>query len=195
MTSQRTNKVFAVVLAAGSASRFGSSKQLAKLDGVALVQRAFSVATQACANNTVLVVGHDWQAVSEACNQAPGLLVVNDHYADGLGSSIAQAVRSIRHEAAAIIILLADQVLVTGEHLAALLQTWSGDDDEIVATEFAGASGPPVLFPRACFDDLAVLEGDAGGRHLLSDPRFQVKSLPFEAAAIDIDTPDDLQNL
>jgi len=186
------NSVYAVVLAAGSATRFGSSKQLAEVDCVTLVQRALNVANAACTNNVLLVVGHDRQAVTEACDPMPGFIIVNDHYSEGLSTSISQAVRSIRHQASAIIILLADQVLVTEEHVRALVDAWSGADDEIVATESNGRCGPPALFSRSCFDDLVALQGDAGGRELLSDERFRVKRIRFEPAAVDIDTPEDL---
>ncbi len=187
--------VFAVVLAAGSSSRFGSTKQLAEINGTPLVQQALNLAIEVCGDKTVLVVGHDWKAVTEACGPSPGFLIVNDHYADGLGTSIAQAVRSIQHQARAVIVLLTDQALVTAAHVQALHDAWSGADDEIVATAFSKTAGPPVLFPRACFADLAILHGDAGGRHLLDDKRFRVKKIVFESAAVDIDPPEDLANL
>jgi molybdenum cofactor cytidylyltransferase len=192
--SKSTRKsVFAAVLAAGASSRFGSSKQLAEINGVSLVRQALDSAVAACGANTVLVVGHDWKAVSAMCTASPGFLIVNNNYSDGLGTSVAQAVRSIQHAADAIIVMLADQALVTAEHVQAITAAWCGADNEIVATAFEETIGPPVLFPRACFDELAALQGDAGGRHLLSDDRFTVKTIVFEPAAVDIDTPDDLK--
>jgi len=195
VTSRQTSSVFAVVLAAGSASRYGSVKQLAEIDGVPLVHRANSVAAGVCGNRTVLVTGYEWQAVSAACAPMSGFLIVNESHADGLGTSIAAAVRSVRHIAQAIVVLLADQPMVTAEHVQALCDAWSGADDEIVATAFADTVGAPVLFPSGCFDELAMLRGDAGGRHLLSDDRFNVTKIMFEPAAIDVDTPDDFNKL
>ena len=187
--------VFAIVLAAGCSSRFGATKQLAEIDGVPLVRHSIDVAASACGENTVLVVGHDWQAVSAACAGAPGFLVVNDNYREGLGTSLALAVRSVRHTAPAVIVLLADQALISADHIRALSNGWSGKSDEIVATSYAGTTGTPVLFPRDCFKELVKLKGDAGGRHLLDDARFDVKTIEFEPAAIDIDTPADLKKL
>lgn len=194
MNNPKQNSVYAVVLAAGSATRFGSSKQLAEVEGVTLVQRALNAASTACTDRVLLVVGHDWQAVCEACDPMPGFIIVNDHYSEGLSTSISQAVGSVRRQAGAIIILLADQVLVTAGHVRALVDAWSGADGEIVATEFGGRCGPPVLFSRSCFDDLVALQGDSGGRELLSDERFSVKKIRFEPAAVDIDTPADLHS-
>jgi len=187
--------VFGVVLAAGAASRYGSTKQLARIDGITLVQRSHDIAIEVCGSNTILVVGHDWQAVWEACQASEGFLVVNQEYDSGLGTSIAQAVRSVQHVADAIVVLLADQVLITSEHARALVAAWNGAHDQIVTTAYADTVGAPVLFPSGCFADLARLEGDSGGRQLLSDERFQVTEIVFEAAAVDIDTPDDLKQI
>jgi len=184
----QTSDIVALVLAAGSARRFGSSKQLAEFDGMPLARRALEVAADVFGDRTMLVVGHDWQAVSQSCSPLPGFLLMNDCHERGLGSSIACATRSVRHAAQAVIVILADQPLVTAEHLRNLRDSWSGADDEIVATGFGNTAGAPVLFPGSCFDDLAQLQGDKGGQHLLSDKRFTVRKVVFEPAAVDIDT-------
>ena len=195
MTDATSNRVFAVVLAAGSASRFGSTKQLAEFKNVALVRLATETAFAACADNTALVVGHDWQAVVAACEPIRGFLLVNDQHRAGVGSSISLAVRTLQHAARACIVLLADQPLITVDHVRSLIETWSGADNEIVATAYAGTLGPPVLFPRACYGDLTALAGDSGGRHLFDDDRFTVRQVAFEAAAVDIDTREDIKKL
>ena len=189
------NNVYALVLAAGSASRFGATKQLVDINGLPMVRRATEAAAAACGNRVVLVVGHDWKAVSNAGMLDAGFLVYNDQHADGLGSSIATGIRSLRHVATAVLIVLADQPLVTARHLHALVDAWSGGGDEIVATAFDEAMGPPILFARDCFDELQGLTGDNGGKHLLSDPRFRRRTIALDAAAIDIDTAEDLRQI
>ncbi len=120
---------------------------------------------------------------------------MNDFYQRGLGSSIACATRSVRHTAQAVIVILADQPLVTADHLRNLRDNWSGSDEEIVATRFGDTAGAPVLFPGSCFDDLAALKRDKGGQHLLDDERFTVRNIVFEPASVDIDTRADLDRL
>ena len=195
MHSPQTSNIIALVLAAGSATRFGASKQLAELDGMPLARHALEVAANVFGDRTALVVGHDWQAVAQSCSPLPGFLIMNDLYRRGLGSSIACATRSVRHAAQAIVVMLADQPLVSAEHLRNLRDNWSGTDNEIVATAFGDTAGAPVLFPSGCFDDLAVLQGDTGGQHLLSDERFTVRKIVFEPASVDIDTPAALDRL
>jgi molybdenum cofactor cytidylyltransferase len=195
MSTSAQQSVFAIMLAAGAASRFGSTKQLAKLHGVPLVRHACMLANSCCQARSVLVAGHDWRAVADACAPLPGYLIVNDNYASGIASSIALAVTAVRHAAHAVLVLLADQPMISVTHLQALMAAWSGDEQEIVATSYAGVSGAPALFARGCFDSLAALRGDQGARALFGDARFTVREIAYEAAAIDIDTVDDLLRL
>ena len=48
----------------------------------------------------------------------------------------------------------------------------------------------PAYFPRASWDALLALTGDAGARTLLQTAR----SVPDESLALDIDTAEDLQH-
>ncbi len=192
---RHSSTVFAVILAAGTSSRFGATKQVAKIGGVPMVQRAVRMATRVCGDRVITVIGHDAPNVLQAIQANSGFVVVNDAYKSGLGSSIAAAARACPPEADALLLLLADQALVTESHLKTLLRHWSGATDEIVATAYADTEGPPVLLPRATFEELRGLSGDTGARNLFRDPRFSLQSVPFEDAAADIDTPADLDAL
>ncbi len=185
--------IYAIVLAAGQSRRFGANKLLHRWDERPMISVAVDAAASVCGQRTVLVVGNECRRVLAAASPLPGFVVNNDRYAEGMGTSIALAVRAIRHVANAILLTLGDQPLVEPSHLQALIDAWSGDDDEIIASAYAETLGPPVLLPRATFDDLSVLDDDRGARELLTDPRFRVQSLPCAAAALDIDTPADAE--
>lgn len=193
--SKQPPTIFAVVLAAGRSSRFGQSKQRIEIGGVPLVRRAVRTAATVCGDRVMTVVGHDAASVLRAINANSGFLVVNDDYDAGIGGSIAVAARACRPCASALLLMLADQPLVTAQHLRALIKAWTGSEKGIVATAFDDAQGPPVLLPRGTFHDLCRLTGDKGARALFRDARFSLKSVRFEPAAVDIDTPDDLAAL
>lgn len=189
------HSTFAIILAAGESIRFGSTKQLAHWDNETLVGRAVRLARAVCGDCSVLVLGSDWERVLAACEPRPGFFVRNDQYESGMASSIACGVRSVASVADAVLLIMADQPLITAEHLSSLIQEWSRSADDIIVSEYAGVQGPPVIFPAHCFDKLMHLEGDQGARALLSDPAHSVTGLTFDAASIDIDTPEDLENL
>jgi molybdenum cofactor cytidylyltransferase len=81
--------VFTVVLAAGDASRFGATKQLAEFHGEALVRRAVRLAASVCGERCLLVTGKESRQVIEACLPIPGFFIVNENYRDGIGGSLA----------------------------------------------------------------------------------------------------------
>ena len=175
--------------------RFGSTKQLQKIDGVPMVRRAAALARSVCGEKSLLVAGFDHENIVAAAGKECQFIAINENYADGIGSSIACAARSLASSADSLLILLADQPRISEDHLNALLGAWSGDDDEIVVTSFAGVQGPPVLLPRSSFPKLVELDGDIGAKKLLQDSDYQVKSVKFEQAAVDIDLPEDLNQL
>jgi len=188
-------RIFVALLAAGNSKRFGSTKQLAQFDGETMVRRAARVAKTACEHRTLLIVGNEWPAVTTSAAEHCSFFTVNEHPADGIGSSIALASRLLATRADAILVMLVDQVRVTSEHLDKLISTWSGDPGEIVASAFSRSSGPPALFASDTFADLARLSGDRGAHSLLDDARFKTVRVPCADAAFDVDTVADLERL
>lgn len=180
-----------VVLAAGTASRFGSPKPLALLDGQSLLKRAVATITDALSSPPVAVLGHEWQRVA-ADLESDGFYIVNDAYVDGMASSIAAAARAAAGRADALLITLCDQPLISAQHLRIMLQAHSGAADDIVATGYGDAIGPPVLFGKACFAKLQALAGADGAKSLLQDPEYSLQVIHNTSAAVDIDTPADL---
>jgi molybdenum cofactor cytidylyltransferase len=195
MPHENKTSVFTITLAAGSSTRFGNSKQLLEFGGTTLVRRAMQLAEDCCGSRSLLVAGHAWNDVVEASMPMAGFVTINDDRNNGIGSSIAAGMRVTQHAADAVVVLLADQPLITPEHIATLIRAWTGSENEIVATAYAGTVGVPALFASGCFESLLKLEGDHGARSLLSDSRFTVQEVAFKDAAIDIDTADDFAKL
>jgi molybdenum cofactor cytidylyltransferase len=187
--------IYVAILAAGTSKRFGSTKQITPLAGIPLVRHVVDVARQVCDNRTLIIAGHDWSNVIKAASTDGSFFAINEHYASGMGSSIAMAIRTCRSREDAVLLMLCDQPLITTQHLRSLIEKWSGDENEIVATAFAETIGPPVLFAKGAFADLIALRGDHGANALLHDPRFKLLSVPFADAAVDIDTLKDLDAL
>lgn len=191
-TPSREPRLFAIVLAAGRSERFGAVKQLAQYRGQPLAARALRIAESVCSNRTVLVTGHHGAAVHAACAPIAGFRVHNSDYRQGLASSIAHGVAAVRHAADGVLLLLADQPLIDQQHLARLAECWSCAPERVVATAYADKSGVPVIFPRRLFDDLCKLTGDTGAQPLLQRCGSDVLTIHCEAAATDIDRPEDL---
>lgn len=184
---------YAVVLAAGRATRFGGEKLTRKLGGRPLLQHSLAAAQAAFPGRVLVVVGHEAEAVIESSGDLANVVVVNPNYSDGQGSSIAAGVRACRDDAAAIIIMLADQPLVTAEVLEQLAAAWNGGENHIVASDYGDSQGPPVLFGRGTFDRLCELDGDHGAKKIINSGVFDVTTVAVGSLGFDVDTPPDLE--
>lgn len=194
---QRMNddSLFALILAAGAAKRYGSTKQLATYGGQALVARAVRLAESICGSRTLLVVGNEHHAVTAACQPQRGFFVYNPNFADGIAGSIRSGIRCLPDQAEGVLLLLADQPLIEGSHLASLEEAWRTAPDNIIASGYANTLGPPAIFPRALFTALLSLRGDRGAKSLFAAYRDRLKSIAHDSGAVDVDVPADLERL
>jgi molybdenum cofactor cytidylyltransferase len=187
--------LYTIILAAGSAERFGSPKQLATLGGSTLVARSLGLATEVTAGRVILVTGANWQEVIDDCVPLDGFIVRNEHFSDGIGGSLAAGVRTVESVADAVLILLCDQALITAAHLEELIHTWRNSPDTIVASRYGDVCGVPAIFPARYFRELIDLDGDQGARKVIRKYGSTVIEVVFEDAAIDVDTPADLAKI
>lgn len=190
--------VAAIVLAAGSASRMGKLKQLLPYGKRTFVAHAVQQAIDAGFAPVVVVVGAEALAVRAAVAAQPVEIAQNERWQLGMGSSIAVGMQRLQEESAhsaAVAILLADQPLVTADHLGQMRRLLYVERPPIVAAEYNGTLGVPALFRRELFVTLAGLPPEAGARHLLRESGFPVTAFPLPEAAMDIDTPEDFAAL
>jgi len=186
-------RVAALVLAAGASRRFGAVKLLAPLDGRPLLARSLAVAEAVLPGRVTLVLGAHG---NDLAPHAGGARVIhNPRWAEGLSSSIAAGVASLGEEVDHVLLLLADQVALTPAHLAGLVDHHlSRVHPGISCARYGGVLGIPALFAREWFPTLLNLRGDRGARDLLRSDWARPAVADMPEAAIDIDTPEDLDS-
>jgi CTP:molybdopterin cytidylyltransferase MocA len=192
---QGNETLHVLVLAAGAARRFGSPKQLAHLNGEPLLRRAIARASKVQAQAVTVVLGAHAAQLAPLLRHSSASLVINRDWERGLASSLRAGIASLPASCEAVLILLADQVAVTADDLARLTAVWRAQPQLLAAAHYAGRAGGPAVFPRWCFAEVETLRGDTGARSLLERHADRTLRIPMPNAAIDIDTPEDLQVL
>ena len=186
----------AIVLAAGGSSRYGQCKQLIEIDGSSLVRHAVSKLSSLLPHNRInVVVGANSRAVAQAISDLPVTIIHNEHWQNGLASSLKAGINGIGPGCPAVMITLCDQVLVAENHLRQLLDLWIDDPSMIIASNYAETLGTPAVIPAEFYPQLLALEGDAGAKSILKNNAGRVTTAPVPEAEFDLDVPADLEKL
>ncbi len=182
-----------IVLAAGSARRFGSTKQLVPFRGRPLAQHAVDALASAGTDEIVVVTGHDAERVEAALALPPqGRYVRNPDHAAGQSSSLAAGLHDLAADSGGVVVLLADQPGVTDAEVRALVDAFELSRSRIVRIAYTNGPGPALL-SREVYAEAGHLHGDIGARAIMASHPDWVEEVvvPFPAPA-DIDRPDDL---
>lgn len=190
--SRASDGLYALVLAGGASSRFGSAKQLVRVAGRPLLHTAVTRAAEVTGSALIVVLGAGAGRLAPLLKHSPASIVVNREWREGLGSSIRAGVAQLPATCRGVMLLLADQAAVTADDLRRLAGAWRRQPQYIAAALYGGVSGVPAVFPRSAFRELAELRGAVGARALLRRNAARVVRVPMPSAAIDIDTAEDL---
>lgn len=185
--------ISAIVLAAGEGTRFGGTKQLERIRGKTLAQHAVDAAAGEGIGEIVVVLGHDAERVRVSLDlPVNARTVVNDRYALGQSTSLSAGIRATSKDCEAVVVLLADQPGITGEHVLALVEAYRRRPSPVVRLAFRNGPGPSLL-SREAWDEVLGLEGDVGARALFDrHPELVTEVSLDEDVPADVDVPADL---
>ena len=189
--------IAAVVLAAGSASRFGSAKQLAELDGVSLLEHAIrAVEAVPAIDRIVVVLGARADEIRAGVDFGCAEVVVCEDWATGQAASLRCGIGAVAQDADAVVLTLGDMPRVTPQVIARFADLAAEHGAHTRARGvFHGAPGHPVALGSAYFDDVMALEGDVGARDVLKRIGAFAVEVGHLCSGIDIDTPEALEDL
>lgn len=189
-----------VILAAGESKRLqGPMKQTLHFKGESLLKRSVKIAKKLGNCRILVVLGHRWQDLAPEVDDDVGILI-NANYQEGLSSSIKLGFKAAIPQAlsmpqSSVLFLLADQPLVSPQHLKALVAKAQKSQRDIVASRGMEKKyfGTPALFAASIEEDIAQLKGDAGCRSIIMSKHADF--VDGDRMEFDVDTPEDLASL
>ncbi len=186
-------KLGCLVMAAGSAKRFGENKLAVSFDGKRLIERIFEAIPKEKFFSLVVVTQYD---EIEALAPRYGFRVVRNDRPDlGLSRTVRLGVEAL-HDCDAILFAVADQPLLRRESIAAEVEFYLANTERIVALSHNGRRGNPCIFPKRFFLELSSLEGEHGGRSVIECHEEHLLLFEVEGEQlIDVDTPETLEQL
>jgi len=187
-------KIAAIILAAGSSSRMGRSKQMLDIHGERLLIKTIQAVLDAGITNVVVVLGSDEAAHRKLIEHLPVNSVGNADWKSGMGSSIKRGLAYLAANHPAMegaILSVCDQPLLSKEIIGNLIRRYKETQKPVVASAYSGAPGVPVLFHKSYFEKLAELPDDQGAKRIILQSRSDVSVVPFPGGEIDLDTMGD----
>lgn len=181
----------AVLMAAGFGRRFGENKLLYPVDGIPMVERAFSALPPALFDRAVVVSAHP--AVLALADGLGYLTVFNPDANEGRAASVRLGLERLM-DMDGVLFAVCDQPWLRRESVEKLLADFSAHPDSVCALSSEGRRGNPVVFPSTLFPELLALSGEEGGGKVIKAHRelLRLTQVGDLRELLDVDTRQDL---
>jgi len=175
----------------------GTPKQLLRLDDRPLLQHVLDNVRASTVAEIILVLGAAQEEIQREIDTQDVRVVINQDYAQGMGSSLKAGLSAVDPQAEAAFIVLADQPFVRPATLDQLMTEHQRSEGQIVIPTYCGFRGNPVLLDRSVFAEVMALDGDMGCRAIFGSHVEGIVKVPVDDAGIllDIDQKSDFEAL
>lgn len=186
-----TQRLVAVVLAAGAGSRFGGGKLLASLEGRPILQHVLDRLAEAGSGEVVVVLGDDADDIEAAISWREERRARNPEPARGLSSSLRVGMAALPDDVGAVLIVLGDQPRVSVAAIRALVDAGVDAERPLTVPIYVGDDGRnPVLVGRQAFPLVEAAEGDRGLGPVISAHPELVREVPIPPEVAPDGNPD-----
>jgi molybdenum cofactor cytidylyltransferase len=187
--------ISAIVLAAGESKRMGRPKQMLAWQGKTLLRHVLESLINSDADEIILVLGHEAEAIRKSLPEFQIKIVTNPDYKEGMASSLRQGLLAMDPKSEAFLVLLADQPGIGPEIINHMIREFRQANPKrgIVRPVYHGLRGHPVLIGAQYLQEARQLQGDVGARQILIDHPEDILEIDVDQDAVlkDIDTPEE----
>jgi molybdenum cofactor cytidylyltransferase len=186
--------IVGIVLAAGLSRRMGEPKAFLRAGDGTFLDRVVHALAAAC--DRVIVVtgpGDDPGArdIAEAATRLGASVAINPDRGSPQLRSLQAGLAAVPPETRAVIACPVDIPDVSPALAARLARVFGESGAPVVLPSQGGKHGHPVLFARSVFAELARTDLPEGARTVVHAHLRELREVPVDALAADVDTPDD----
>lgn len=197
MVIKKTQKISAVIIAAGFSSRMHAFKPLLKLGDQTILERVITTFMQAGIKDIVVVLGYKQELLIPIVLKLNQKYVINESYTEGMFTSIQTGVRALDIDSQGFFMLPVDLPLVQVTTICQMVDFFLIRPLDVLHPTTAGRKGHPPLISHKLYQ--MILENtDSGGlKALLNLEQNNVGYLDVGDPWIleDMDTEEDYRRL
>lgn len=192
-----SNKVSALVLAAGYSRRMGVLKPTLRVGDKTVLERVVLLFRDVGIEDVIVVVGHAADQTIPIAQSCKARVVLNRQFELGMFSSIQAGVNALSPASDAFFVLPADIPLVRPQTVVELLEYFRRNKSKIVLPAFLGKKGHPPLVSACYRNEILAYSGDGGLRAVFSNHANEIAHIHVadEMILFDLDTPADYEVL
>ncbi len=185
-----------ILLAAGSSSRMGKSKQLLLVKGEPLLTKTTRAAVESKADCVVVVLGSNFENHQTIIQDFAVDILCNDEWHKGMGNSLKKGLvhlQQLAKQVDAAIVLVCDQPYLKNETINNLITKYQSSKSKIIASYYSGAAGVPVLFDASLFNEIFMLPDEQGAKKIIQQHPDLLSTIDFPKGIVDLDTLEDYE--
>ena len=168
-----------ILLAAGSSTRFGSPKALARLGVESVIEHILTMLLDTKASEIIVVLGADANAINTKILKNSGIrIVMNDNYSLGQTSSFKEGLNNLDSNTEGILLLPVDMPFIKKETVNILIEVFLKNPFLMVVPTYEGKKGHPPIFSKRLFPEFKHLKNDEPLSTVLHKHEAQTLILP-----------------
>jgi molybdenum cofactor cytidylyltransferase len=180
----------AIILAAGESRRMGEPKQLLPFGGKTLLECVMDAFRSPRVDEIIVVLGHKAEEIARKLGAAPQVKIAkNQHYQQGMFTSVQAGLRALPEQAALVMIALCDQPRLQRVTVEKLIAEFEKKRHKILIPMYEGRQGHPLLFRAKYAKEILALDESLTLKHFLAAHADNIARLSVsdEGVLIDID--------
>jgi CTP:molybdopterin cytidylyltransferase MocA len=182
----RQRPLVAAILAAGESRRMGTPKALLPYRGTTFIEHLLEITRHPRVAARRIVLGAHVEEIRAKLPNESASIVVNPDWRQGQLSSIQAAIRTIRaEETAGLILCPVDHPLISPELIARLIEAFDSSGQLIALPTYRGKRGHPLIFRSTLYTELLAASPAIGAREVVwAHPETLVEVLTEEEGVV-----------
>jgi molybdenum cofactor cytidylyltransferase len=164
-----SNRISAVLLAAGGSNRLGRPKQLLLFKNDLLINHIVAQIKEGGIIDIFIVLGSQFDQIKSAISHKDVKIIYNPLWEQGVSTSIKAGLEKIDTNTESLVFFVVDQPFLESGIIKKVVEKSFNSEKLIIAVEVEGNLVHPVLFRKELFPDLSRLQGDVGGKAIMKD--------------------------